>query len=988
MSKINRHPVRRTAAGVLAGALALSGAVAAATPAFAGPGFALERVAGENRYETSAAIAAQFGATSGAILASGETGRSVDALSANFLAGVQGVPVLLTQRDRIPASVLARLNALTGAKNVTIVGGTVAVSAAVETQLRTAGFTVTRLGGADRYATSEAIITAGRASANPIGLVASGTSFPDALAGGPLSYKGKHPVFLTNGGGLPQDTIDAMVAAGTRSVIILGGTAAVPASVEAALAARNITVVTRLGGAGRSETSRIIADYLINSAGFTNTTFNVASGVPRGEGVDALSGAALSGKENRALLITDTATAAGPVVAFATARANTLNAVGDIFGGPAAVSAAVETQIETAGAASVSNQTFATTLTGTATVELGGDAASRTRTFSVAVPAGTAVDIQLFAAANVQTAANGTVTFTDANGDNAADPGTVAGTSVTTVNGAPFTANGSFTSSGTVTFTVTGTTTNEAVVPVIFVDANNDNRLNLTPPATGTNLNPKTPSEQFSVGPVLTFVPQAAALGSSSPSVTSANVDQDFFIGNVTAGGVTTAFTYRFDANDVFQFQGVAITLAQFESLISSGDALTIAFSPAATGVSTFNIISNAGGAAPDAPTAAPANADAGTVINDVRITYTRPENNSAGVTYTLQRAAVTAGPDAIPGNADDLGTFATVTTATQAAGTGTRVFVFTDLNLPNGTYRYRVVATTPVTGDVQNSDPSNPVTIPGTVENDRPQALDTVLTVNGAGGFAGSLDEGDTFVVRFDEVVTVAAGARLRVRDDEATDSVADLVNGGNATFTLNTAAQTVNTVSGAIGTVLTVRINTAPTVVTAGTTGGIQLPATIVDSAGIADVNGTAFAPSIVGSQDLVIEAVGSDTTSGAPAPAPTSTTVSAAALPTNVNNAALVDVGDVFTVTFSGPVTGAVTGQFELTDAGGSVGTFVCAAPGCTYDAATNTLSADVGGLPTISGDGDFDLPGLTITAITGVSGTASAPFALGTGDRTIG
>jgi hypothetical protein len=139
------------------------------------------------------------------------------------------------------------------------------------------------------------------------------------------------------------------------------------------------------------------------------------------------------------------------------------------------------------------------------------------------------------------------------------------------------------------------------------------------------------------------------------------------------------------------------------------------------------------------------------------------------------------------------------------------------------------------VTGEVQNSNVSNAVRIPGTIEADRPQALDTVLTVNGTGGFAGSLDEGDTFVVRFNEVVTVAAGARLRVRDADTINSSADLVNGGNATFTLNTAAQTVNGVSGATGTVLTVRINTAPTVVAAGTTTGLQLPVTIVDSAGI---------------------------------------------------------------------------------------------------------------------------------------------------------
>ena len=76
MSKINRHPVRRTAAGVLAGALALSGAVATALPANAAPGFGLERIAGEGRYETSAAIARAFvaantGAVTNVIVASG-----------------------------------------------------------------------------------------------------------------------------------------------------------------------------------------------------------------------------------------------------------------------------------------------------------------------------------------------------------------------------------------------------------------------------------------------------------------------------------------------------------------------------------------------------------------------------------------------------------------------------------------------------------------------------------------------------------------------------------------------------------------------------------------------------------------------------------------------------------------------------------------------------------------------------------------------------
>ena len=351
MSKINRHPVRRTAAGVLASALVLSGAVAAAVPANAAATFDLKRVAGNDRYETSAAIAAEFGITSGAILASGEPGRTVDALSANFLAGVQQEPVLLTTRNRIPAAVQARLDALTGAKRVTIVGGEAAVSATVEAQLRASGFTVVRLGGRDRYETSELIITAGRASASRIGLVASGTSFPDALAGGPLAYKGKHPVFLVGRDTIPADTIDAMVAAGTTSVIILGGTDVVSQRVVDAITARGITVVTRLGGANRSETSALIANYLITSQGFDAAAFNVASGTNAGGGADALSGAALSGKENRALLVTETATSASAILAFAQAREATLTGVGRIFGGTNAVQMTLEQAIELAAGA-------------------------------------------------------------------------------------------------------------------------------------------------------------------------------------------------------------------------------------------------------------------------------------------------------------------------------------------------------------------------------------------------------------------------------------------------------------------------------------------------------------------------------------------------------------------------------------------------------------------------------------------------------------
>jgi hypothetical protein len=106
-----------------------------------------------------------------------------------------------------------------------------------------------------------------------------------------------------------------------------------------------------LAGADRSATSVAIAEALIANFGFDRTTFNLASGT--NEGIDALSGASLSGRENRPLLITNTADSAPPVVAFATRNAANLTAIGHIFGGPAVVSTALQAAITRPAAAAV-----------------------------------------------------------------------------------------------------------------------------------------------------------------------------------------------------------------------------------------------------------------------------------------------------------------------------------------------------------------------------------------------------------------------------------------------------------------------------------------------------------------------------------------------------------------------------------------------------------------------------------------------------------
>ena len=132
----------------------------------------------------------------------------------------------------------------------------------------------------------------------------------------------------------------ALQSAGTTRVIILGGPTVVTHKVVDALAAGGISVLTRLAGVDRAATSALLAEYEI-SVGFVNTDVNVASGYAVGGGVDALGGGALSGRQGRPLLITNSNAQAGAgVEAFLTGHATTLVG-GAVFGGTGAVSAVV-----------------------------------------------------------------------------------------------------------------------------------------------------------------------------------------------------------------------------------------------------------------------------------------------------------------------------------------------------------------------------------------------------------------------------------------------------------------------------------------------------------------------------------------------------------------------------------------------------------------------------------------------------------------------
>jgi len=195
------------------------------------------RQAGRDRYSTAAKISAEhFG--SGAATAFVATGADFpDALTGGPAAAKAGGPILLTQKDKLPAATVSELRRLKPQK-IVVLGGTGVVSAAVEKAL--ASYTsgkVSRLAGADRYSTGGAISKDGFDQGAPVVYVATGLNFPDALAGGAAGALKDGPVLLVSGASIPKATKAELTRLKPRRVVVLGGEAVVPESVEKALAA-------------------------------------------------------------------------------------------------------------------------------------------------------------------------------------------------------------------------------------------------------------------------------------------------------------------------------------------------------------------------------------------------------------------------------------------------------------------------------------------------------------------------------------------------------------------------------------------------------------------------------------------------------------------------------------------------------------------------------------------------------------------------------
>ena len=186
-------------------------------------GYAVERIAGAGRYETAALVSQEvFSAGTPVVyIATGED--YPDALAGAAAAAAADAPVLLVAQDALPQATAEELTRLKP-QRVVVLGGPNAVSATVEQSLASYAPTVTRISGADRYATAAAVARATPGRPDEI-FLATGQGFADALAGGPAAAAAGAPVLLVPPTCIPGPVHAEMQRHEFPPVILLGGNA-------------------------------------------------------------------------------------------------------------------------------------------------------------------------------------------------------------------------------------------------------------------------------------------------------------------------------------------------------------------------------------------------------------------------------------------------------------------------------------------------------------------------------------------------------------------------------------------------------------------------------------------------------------------------------------------------------------------------------------------------------------------------------------------
>jgi putative cell wall-binding protein len=219
---------------VVGGPLAVAPAVVDQLKTALGTTSTITRIGGADRFEVSRKLIGDrtFGipASDDVFIATGT--NFPDALGASPAAALIDAPVLLVNggASALTAPEKATLTAL-GAKTTSVVGGPLAVSTALVTELAKS-YTTTRFGGGDRFEVNAGLNAAAFRPGVDTLYLASGANFPDALSGGAAAGVQGNPLAITAPTCVSGATAFSIGRLVPSKVVILGGTASLGAPLD------------------------------------------------------------------------------------------------------------------------------------------------------------------------------------------------------------------------------------------------------------------------------------------------------------------------------------------------------------------------------------------------------------------------------------------------------------------------------------------------------------------------------------------------------------------------------------------------------------------------------------------------------------------------------------------------------------------------------------------------------------------------------------
>lgn len=287
------------------------------------PSAAVARLSGSDRLGTAIAISRDAWADQQAqsvVLARWDA--FPDALAGTPLAVAKNGPVLLTPSTGLNNSIANEIKrVLPAGRTVYLLGGPTALSAGVADAVARLGYKVSRLGGADRYATA---VTISKQLGTPARIFeATGLSFQNALISGVAAAGTGGVVILTADGKMPAITKTYLDSFPHAERIAVG-----------AQAATADPSATKIAGASVYDTARLLAQRYFP---FPKTAA-LASGTVF---ADALAGGAHIGRVGGPLLLSEPTRLPAEIAGYLSTNKDHLGAV-TLYGGPAALSAAVE----------------------------------------------------------------------------------------------------------------------------------------------------------------------------------------------------------------------------------------------------------------------------------------------------------------------------------------------------------------------------------------------------------------------------------------------------------------------------------------------------------------------------------------------------------------------------------------------------------------------------------------------------------------------